>query len=115
MASRKGSVFPPLTSVPDFGTCCLKNNSKITDKIEYCWSAIACVQITFPDAARAIKAALEVEPSSLPTNYEAFFVNADGPHGRYPNAKAKRLLGWEPQDDLTGYYVRALPPTAAKL
>ena len=37
------------------------------------------------------------------------------PDQTYSNAKAKRLLGWEPRDDLTGYYVRALPPTAAKL
>jgi nucleoside-diphosphate-sugar epimerase len=54
------------------------------------------------DTARAIKAAVEVE--SLPSPFEVMHINADLPHGVYPNTKAKRLLNWRPQDDLSRYW-----------
>ena len=60
--------------------------------------------ITFRDAAQAVKKALVVDLAGLPSRCEAFFVTADLPHGRYSNAKAKRLLGFEPQDRLEGYW-----------
>jgi nucleoside-diphosphate-sugar epimerase len=57
------------------------------------------------DTARAIKAAVQVE--TLPSPYEVMHINADLPHGVYPNAKAKRLLNWRPQDDLSKFYTVA--------
>jgi nucleoside-diphosphate-sugar epimerase len=60
--------------------------------------------ITFRDAAQAVKKALTVDLARLPSRCEAFFVTADLPHGRYSNAKAKRLLGFAPQDGLEGYW-----------
>jgi hypothetical protein len=60
--------------------------------------------VTFPDAARAIRCALETDLALLPTRNEAFFVTTDLPHGKYSNAKARRLLGFEPQDKLEAYY-----------
>ena len=60
--------------------------------------------VTFPDAARAIRKCLEVELDALPSHCEIFHITTDTPHGRYSNAKARRILGWEPQDLLEGYW-----------
>jgi nucleoside-diphosphate-sugar epimerase len=60
--------------------------------------------VTFPDAARAIRKCLEVDLRTLPSRCEIFFITTDTPHGRYHNAKARRLLGWEPLDKLEGYW-----------
>ena len=60
--------------------------------------------VTFPDAARAIRKCLEVDLETLPSRSEIFHITTDTPHGRYSNAKARRLLGWEPQDLLEGYW-----------
>jgi nucleoside-diphosphate-sugar epimerase len=64
--------------------------------------------VTFADAARCIKAALQVDLRSLPSRNEVFFVTSDLPHGRYSNAKARRLLGWEPLDLFTGYFTKQI-------
>ena len=60
--------------------------------------------VTFPDAARALRKCLEVELETLPSRCEIFHITTDTPHGRYSNAKARRLLGWVPQDLLEGYW-----------
>jgi nucleoside-diphosphate-sugar epimerase len=60
--------------------------------------------VSWQDSARAIRSALEV--ASLPSPYEVFTINADLPHGVFPNAKAKRVLGWQPRDDLRGSWQR---------
>lgn len=60
--------------------------------------------ISWQDSARALRRALEVR--ELPTPYEVFNINADLPHGKYPNDKAKRLLDWEPRDNLESLWHR---------
>lgn len=65
--------------------------------------------VTFADAARAIRCGLEVDTARLPSRNEVFFVMADLPHGKYSNAKARRLLGFEPQDTLEAYYRESRP------
>ena len=64
--------------------------------------------ITFPDAARAIRCALEADTHKLPSRNEIFFATADLPRGKYSNAKARRLLGFQPQDTLEVYYRESL-------
>ena len=59
---------------------------------------LAPFSISWMDAARALEAA--VRAPALPAPYEYMHINSDMPHGVYSNAKAKRLLGWQPQDDL---------------
>lgn len=54
--------------------------------------------VSWRDAARAIRHALEVP--EYPSPYEVLHVNADLPHGKYTNRKAKKVLGWRPLDDL---------------
>jgi nucleoside-diphosphate-sugar epimerase len=51
---------------------------------------------TWRDAGRAIQSAVAVP--SLPTPFEILHINSDMPHGVFPNDKAKRILGWQPQD-----------------
>lgn len=57
---------------------------------------------TWTDTARAIRAAVEVP--SLPSPFEILHVNSDMPQGVFPNAKAKRILDWEPQDPTESWW-----------
>jgi nucleoside-diphosphate-sugar epimerase len=58
--------------------------------------------VSWRDAGRAMRAAIEVP--SLPSPYEYIHINSDMPHGVYPNDKAKRLLGWRPLDDFSAWW-----------
>ncbi len=62
------------------------------------------LSISWQDSARAVRAALEVP--SLPSPYEYMHIGADLPHARFPNEKAKRLLKWQPRDNLAAFYAR---------
>jgi nucleoside-diphosphate-sugar epimerase len=59
--------------------------------------------VSWADAARAIRCALEIP--TLPSPYEVVHVNGDLPHGVFPNDKAKRVLNWQPQDDLSKFWM----------
>lgn len=63
--------------------------------------------VTWRDAAQAVRCAVEVDPSTLPSRCEVFSIFADTPHGRFSNEKAKRVLGWQPQDDLRTHWTRS--------
>ena len=54
--------------------------------------------ISWNDAALAVRRALEAP--SLPRPLEVFNMTTDLPHRKFPNEKAKRLLGWQPRDIL---------------
>lgn len=58
--------------------------------------------ISWTDAARAIRAALEVP--ALPSPFEILHINSNAPHGVFPNDKAKRVLDWQSQDDLSRFW-----------
>ena len=60
--------------------------------------------VTWRDAAQAVRCAVEVDLTTMPTRCEVFSVFADLPHRRFSNAKAKRLLNWQPQDDLREHW-----------
>ena len=60
--------------------------------------------VTFRDAGEAARLALEVDLATLPSRNEIFFITTDLPHGKYSNAKARRLLGFDPQDKLEKYW-----------
>lgn len=62
------------------------------------------LSVSWQDAARAIRSALEVP--SLPSPWVYCHIGTDLPHGVFPNAKAKQLLGWQPQDTFSDYYRR---------
>jgi nucleoside-diphosphate-sugar epimerase len=54
--------------------------------------------VSWADAARAVRCALEAP--ELPTPFEVFNICADLPHRKFPNRKARSLLGWQPRDGL---------------
>tara|TARA_B100000700_G_scaffold325600_2_gene434790 strand:- start:9 stop:725 length:717 start_codon:yes stop_codon:yes gene_type:complete len=62
--------------------------------------------VSWRDSAQAVKRAVEVDLSTMPTRCEVFSIFSDQPHGRFSNDKAKRLLGWYPQDDLSEHWTR---------
>ena len=58
--------------------------------------------VSWGDAARAVRCALEVE--GLPTPYEVLHITASLPHGVFPNHKARQVLGWSPRDSLAEFW-----------
>ncbi|HEU5085847.1 MAG TPA: NAD(P)-dependent oxidoreductase, partial [Roseiflexaceae bacterium] len=54
--------------------------------------------ISWRDAARAIHCALDAQ---LPPPYEVFNISAELPHGVISTQKARHVLGWAPEDDLS--------------
>ena len=62
--------------------------------------------VSWRDAGEAARLALEVDLETLPSRNEVFFITADLPHGKVSNTKARRLLGFEPQDKLEKYWRR---------
>ena len=65
--------------------------------------------VTFADAARGVRCALEAELDALPSRCEVFFMSVDLPQDQVRHGKAGRLLGWEPQDTLESHYRNNLP------
>ncbi|MBX3012000.1 MAG: NAD-dependent epimerase/dehydratase family protein [Caldilineaceae bacterium] len=57
---------------------------------------------TWTDTARSIRAA--VETTAMPSPFEVLHVNSDMPQGVFPNEKAKRILGWQPQDPTASWW-----------
>jgi nucleoside-diphosphate-sugar epimerase len=68
--------------------------------------------LSWADAGSALRQAV-VAPA-MPAPFVVLHANADLPHGRYPNAAAKRLLDWRPSDRLEAYWIRpAADPAGA--
>jgi nucleoside-diphosphate-sugar epimerase len=49
---------------------------------------------------------LEIPFEKLPSRFETFFIFSDMPHGRFSNEKAKRILGWQPRNDISVIWQR---------
>lgn len=62
--------------------------------------------VTWPDAARAVRLALEIDPADLPSKCEVFFIFGDIPQQRFLNDKAKRLLGFQPTGNVAVLWKR---------
>ena len=60
--------------------------------------------VSWQDAAEALRLALRAP--AFPGPFEVFHINGDMPHGKYPNDKAKRLLGWQPRDRFEDQWLR---------
>lgn len=56
--------------------------------------------VTWADAAQAFRSALTIDLSQLPSRCEIFYIFADLPHQKFSNEKAKRILGWQPTNQL---------------
>lgn len=62
------------------------------------------MSISWEDAGLAMRRALEAP--TLPAPFEIFHILANLPHGKYSSAKAQRLLGWQPRDNLAHLWAR---------
>jgi nucleoside-diphosphate-sugar epimerase len=63
---------------------------------------------SWQDTGEAFRCALEVDLTTLPSKSECFFVFPDIPHGKFSNEKVRRLLGWDPQDDLSQFWKKTI-------
>jgi uronate dehydrogenase len=57
--------------------------------------------VSWQNAGEVFPLGLEIPFEKLPSRFETFFVFTDMPHGRFTNEKAKRILGWQPRDDIS--------------
>lgn len=60
--------------------------------------------VSWKDSARALRRAMEVE--RLPSGYEEIVITNDLPAGRFSAQRARELLGWEAEDDLSALWRR---------
>lgn len=64
--------------------------------------------VSWPDAGRALRRA--VEAADLPSCYEEFNVSVDLPHGKFDHSKMRRVLGWQPLDNMDHFWQDASGP-----
>lgn len=57
--------------------------------------------VSWRDGASVFRNGLTNDLEALPSRFETFNILSDMPHGRFSNAKTKRILGWQAQDDLS--------------
>jgi UDP-glucose 4-epimerase len=62
--------------------------------------------ISWENAAEVFSLGLEIPFGKLPSRCEVFNVFTDMPHGKFNNEKAKRLLGFQPRDDISGLWTK---------
>lgn len=72
-------------------------NPSITGSV---WS----MAVSWEDSARALRRAVEVE--TIPGNYQEIVITNDLPHGKFSAERAKEILDWEAQDDLSRLWSR---------
>ena len=63
--------------------------------------------VTWGDAAEAFRPALEIDLAKLPSRCEVFNIFADIPHQKFSNEKARRILGWQPTNQLEQFWRKA--------
>lgn len=63
--------------------------------------------VTWTDAGNAFDSAVEVDKETLPSRCEIFNVFADLPHSQFTNDKTRRILGWQPTNNLDKYWRRS--------
>ena len=62
--------------------------------------------VSFRDCGESFRSALSVDLESLPSRCETFFMCADMPHQKFSNEKAKRILGWQPADQIRRFWTK---------
>lgn len=63
--------------------------------------------VSWRDAAEAFRLGLEIDLDKLPSRCEVFFILGDTPQGKFLNDKAKRVLGFQPKDDVSVLWRKA--------
>lgn len=57
--------------------------------------------VSWENSAEVFPLGLRIPLHELPSRFETFYVFTDMPHGRFTNTKVKKILGWEPRDDIS--------------
>ena len=63
----------------------------------------SCI-VPIRDAAQAINLTLEMDLSKFVSRNDVYFIASDLPHAKYSNARARRLLGFDPKDEFERYW-----------
>jgi nucleoside-diphosphate-sugar epimerase len=63
--------------------------------------------VSWRDCAEAFRLALEIDLERLPSRCEVFFIHGKVPQGKFRVDKAERILGFQPQDDVSILWRRA--------
>ena len=63
--------------------------------------------ISWQNAAQVFPLGLEIPLEQLPSRCEIFNIFTDMPHGQFSNEKAKRVLGFEPWDDISAIWTKS--------
>lgn len=71
------------------------------------WASEVPWVISWANAAQAFRLGLEIPLEKLPSRCEVFNILTDLPHGKFNNNKAKRILGFEPWDDLSALWKKS--------
>jgi hypothetical protein len=67
-------------------------------------SRYAPFAISWENAAEVFNLGLSIELAKLPSRCEVFNVLTDMPHGKFSNDKTKRILGFQPKQDINGIW-----------
>jgi hypothetical protein len=67
---------------------------------------VAPFAIAWQDGGTVYPYGLEIPFEKLPSRFETFFIFQDMPHGRFSNEKAKRILGWQANEDVSAIWRR---------
>jgi nucleoside-diphosphate-sugar epimerase len=67
---------------------------------------VAPFAVSWQNAAEVFGPGLEIPLEELPSKCEIFFVFTDMPHGKFTNDKVKRILGWQPKDDVSQVWTK---------
>lgn len=70
--------------------------------------------ISWQNAATIFPLGLKIALEDLPSRCEVFNIFTDMPHDQFSNEKAKRILGFEPWDDISSLWHKAGKETHAK-
>ena len=62
--------------------------------------------VSWQNSAEVFPLGLAIPFEQLPSRFETFYVFTDMPHGRFSNDKVKRVLGWQPRDDISDSWRR---------
>jgi hypothetical protein len=60
--------------------------------------------ISWQNGAEVFRLGLEIELEKLPSRCEVFNVFTNMPHDKFTNDKVKRILGWQPKDDISSLW-----------
>ena len=88
-------------------------NFRYADKLKRGAGGVPFI-VSWADSAEVFRLGLEIDLTKLPSRCEIFFILGDNPQGKFTNAKAKRILGFSPRDDMNVLWRKTRDKTRGK-